>query len=149
MTRQHTTEYKYQDNKGSYLVRFGDRTLEVKFVGYLDSQLINKFCADLDLMLGIIEWPRWGYYGDLSECDGQSTETRDVLTKLHKRFMQTGCVVDAYSTDKQDVINNIIQSRQAAGLTQTNLDGQLFPDKQQAIQFIQDTLEKIESIELD
>jgi hypothetical protein len=56
-------------------VCFGDRTIEVKFVGFLSEQLIENFFADLGLMLGVIEWQFWGYYGDLTECDVESSIT--------------------------------------------------------------------------
>lgn len=107
---------------------FGDRTIEVKFVGFLSEQLIENFFADLGLMLGVIEWQFWGYYGDLTECDVESSITWDVLVELQKRFLSHGCIVDAHSIINPVAIENVVKSRKEAGLKYYLLDENLFPD---------------------
>jgi hypothetical protein len=139
-------QYKHSDDYGSYAVRFGDRTIEVKFVGFLSEQLIEKFCDDLGLMLRVVEWQFWGYYGDLTECDEQSAKTRKVLIELHKNFLRNGCIVDAYNITDPAAIEHVIESRRASGVKQSSIDNNLFPSREQAIEFIHKVLLKVEKI---
>ena len=136
--------YKHSDDLGSYSVCFGDRTIEVKFVGFLSDSLIEKFCHDLGLMLGVIEWKFWGYYGDLTECDDESVASRDILVDLQKRFLKQGCIVDAYSIINPVAIKHVTKLRKNVGLEHYLLKENLFSDHQKAIDFIHSVLLKIE-----
>ena len=138
-------QYKHSDDQGSYTVCFGDKTLEVKFVGFLSEQLIEKFCADLELMLGVIEWQYWGYYGDLSESAEQFSQTTDMLSKLLNRYIEKGCVIDAYTVSTPLAVELITKTRHGAGILKGSIEKHIFADKEQAIQFIHQILEKIEN----
>ena len=139
-----TNQYKHADEYGSYTVCFGERTIEVTFIGLLSEQLIEKYCEDLSLMLGVVEWQFWGYYGDLTKCDDDSSITRDVLVDLYKRFLKKGCIVEAYSIINSTAIDNIVKLRRAAGIEQSSLDNNLFADRLQAIEFIHSFIQKVE-----
>ena len=47
--------YKYADEHGSYSVCFGERTIGMKFVSFLNEPRLDKFCADLGMMQRVIE----------------------------------------------------------------------------------------------
>lgn len=138
-------QYKYADEKGSYTVCFGDRTIEIKFIGFLSDQLLEKFCHDLGLMLRVIEWQFWGYYGDLTDCDESSTINREILTKLRKRFYEQGCIVEAYTIANPTTIKSIVALKNAEGFENSSIDNNLFPDRSQAIEFIHNVLYKVEN----
>lgn len=139
-----SNQYKHSDEYGSYTVCLGDRTIEVKFIGFLSEPLLDKFCDDLGLMLRVIEWPFWGYYGDLTECDDKSPITRDVLVNLRKRFLEKGCIIESYSITNPTAIENIVKLRMASGIQHSELHNNLFPDRQRAIEYIHDILLKVE-----
>lgn len=142
--RPQNNQYKYSDEQGSYTVCFGDRTLEIKFIGILSDQLVEKFCEDLGLMLGVVEWRYWGYYADLTECDEESATSRKTLVDLRKRFLDKGCIVDAYTITNPDAVENLIKSSKDAGVENYLLDENIFPDRKQAIDFIHSVLLKVE-----
>jgi hypothetical protein len=135
--------YTHADEYGSYTVCFGDRTIEVKFVGFLSEPLINKFCDDLGLMLGVIEWEFWGYYGDLSECDDKSAITGDIIVNLRQRFLKQGCIVESYTITNPKSIESIVKLRIASGLEHVFLENNLFSDRHQAIEYIHKILSKV------
>jgi hypothetical protein len=135
--------YKHADEYGSYTVCFGDRTIEVKFVGFLSQPLLNKFCDDLGLMLRVIEWQFWGYYGDLSECDDKSAITGDVIVNLRERFLKHGCIVESYTITNPKSIESIVKLRMASGLEHAFLENNLFSDRHQAIEYIHKILSKV------
>jgi hypothetical protein len=138
-------QYKHADECGSYTVFFGDRTIEVKFVGFLTESLIDKFCDDLGMMLGVIEWQFWGYYGDMTECDDNSDIVRDDLVNLHKRFLKQGCVVSAYKITNPKSIENVNKMKMATGLEYSSINNNLFPDRSQAIGFIHEIILKVKN----
>lgn len=137
--------YKHADQDGSYSVFFGDRTIEVKFVGFLSEKLVEKYCQDFELMLRVIEWKQWGYYANLIECDDESATTRKVLVELNKRMLKMGCVVDAYTVTNSVTISHLIKSRKSAGISDPSLDKNLFSNRQQAIDYIHSILNKIDN----
>jgi hypothetical protein len=138
-------QYTHADDYGSYTVCFGDRTIEVKFVGFLSESLLDKFCDDLGMMLRVIEWPFWGYYGDLTQCDEKSPITREILVSLRKRFYKQGCIAEAYTITNPTNIENIVKLRKAEGLENSSIDNNLFPDRSQAIEYIHNVLLKIKN----
>ena len=138
-------QYRHSDEYGSYTVCFGDRTIEVKFVGFLSDSLLNKFCDDLGLMLGVIEWQFWGYYGDLSECDDKSAITGEFLVNLRKRFLKQGCIVESYTMTNPKSIESIMKLRVASGLEGIFLENNLFSDRYQAIEYIHNILSKVKN----
>lgn len=142
--RTKNNQYKHSDEQGSYTVCFGDRTLEIKFVGFLSDQLIEKFCIDLGLMLGVVEWQYWGYFADLTECDEESVTGRKTLVELRKRFLDKGCIVDAYTITNPVTVEHLVKSITKAGEENYLLDKNMFPDRQQAIDFIHSVLLKVE-----
>jgi hypothetical protein len=137
--------YKYADEHGSYAVCFGDRTIEMKFVGFLSEPLLDKFWAELGMMLGVIEWQYWGYYGDLTECDEKSPITQKSLVNLRKRFYNKGCIAEAYTITNPATIENVVKLRKAEGFEHASLDDNLFPERSQAIEFIHNVLFKIKN----
>ena len=143
--RVKNNQYKHSDEQGSYTVCFGDRTLEIKFVGFLSDQLIEKFCVDLGLMLGVIEWQFWGFYGDLTECDEESATSRKILVDLQQRFLSKGCIVDAYTITNPIAVEHFVKLSKEAGVENYLLDKNLFPDRQQALDFIHNILLKVEN----
>lgn len=139
-------QYKHSDEHGSYVVCFGDHIIEVKFVGSLSKQLLEKYCEDLCSMLRVIEWQYWGYYGDLTECNNESATGRDLLVDLQKKFINNGCIIDAYTVTNPVAIKHLSSSKKAAGIEYSSLDKHLFPNKQKAIDFIHNSLLKIEKV---
>jgi hypothetical protein len=139
-------QYKHSDNFGSYVVCFGEHTIEVKFVGRLSKQLLEKYCEDLSIMLKVIDWQFWGYYGDLTECNNESATSRDVLAELQRKFIIKGCIIDAYTITNPVAIKHLSSSRKAAGIKHSSLDKHLFPNKQKAIEFIHSILLKTEKV---
>jgi hypothetical protein len=137
--------YIYADEHGSYAVCFGDRTIEMKFVGFLSEPLLDKFCADLGIMLRVIEWQYWGYYGDLTECDEKSPIAQKTLVNLRKRFYSQGCIAEAYTITSPTTIEKIVKLRKAEGFEHASLDDNLFPERSQAIEFIHNVLFKIKN----
>ena len=135
-------QYKHADEYGSYTVCFGDRTIEVKLVGFLSETLLDKFCDDLGLMLGVIEWPFWGYFGDLIECEEGSATTQDVLVNLRKRFIENGCVVEAFAIAKPKAMDSLVNLETATGLKHSFNKETLFADRLHAVEFIQNFLDK-------
>jgi hypothetical protein len=136
--------YKYADSHGGYTLFFGECTIEVKVIGFLSQSLLDKFCDDLGMMLGVIEWKYWGYYGDLSECDEKSPITQEILVNLRKRFYKKGCIAEAYTITHPITIENVVRLKKAEGLD-SSIDNNLFPDRSQAIEFIQNVLSRIKN----
>jgi hypothetical protein len=138
-------QYTHSDELGSYTVCFGDRTIEVIFTGVMSEPLIEKYCADLKLMLNVIEWRYWGYYGDLTNSENQSLETNEQLIKLHKRCLENGCVVDAYTIVDPVAKAQVTKTRLASGVKAQSIDKNLFLNRREAIDFIHGILLKVEN----
>jgi hypothetical protein len=143
--RTTNNQYKYSDEFGSYTVCFGDRTIEVKLIGLLSEQLLNKFCDDLGLMLSVIEWQFWGYYGDLSECDDKSVINGDFLVNLRQRFLNQGCIVESYTISAPESIESIVKLRVASGLENVFSENNIFSDRAQATEYIHNILSKVQN----
>jgi hypothetical protein len=138
-------QYKYADEQGGYTVCFGDRTIEVTFLGLLSEQLVEKFCEDLELMLRVIEWQYWGFYGDLTKCDEKSATTRDILVKLRKLYLEHGCIVEAFNIGNPMTIESIDKLKTATGLEYSFHRDSLFTNRSHAIEFIHHVLFKVEN----
>jgi hypothetical protein len=136
-------QYKYADEFGSYTVCFGDCTIEIKFVGLLSEQIVEKFCEDLELMLRVIDWKYWGFFGDLTECDDKSATTRNVLINLRKRFLEQGFIVEAFTITNPRALDSIAKLKTATGLEYSFHEASLFADRFQAIEFIHTVLHKV------
>jgi hypothetical protein len=67
-----------------------------------------------------------------------------VLIELHKDFLRGGCIVDAYTITNSAAIEHVIESRKASGVKDPSLANNLFPNRQQAIEFIHRVLLKVE-----
>lgn len=143
--RPKDNQYKHSDDYGSYLVCFGDCTIEIKFVGLLSEQLVEKFCKDLELMLGVIEWQYWGFFGDLTECDDKSATTRDVLVNLRNRFLEQGCIVEAFTVINPAAVESIVKLKTATGLEHSFHGNSLFTERVKAIEFIHNVLLKVKN----
>jgi hypothetical protein len=140
-----SNQYKHSDDYGSYLVCFGDSTIEIKFVGLLSEQLVEKFCKDLKLMLGVIEWQYWGFFGDLTECVEKSAITRYVLVNLRNKFLEQGCIVEAFTVINPAAVESIVKLKTARGLGNSFHGNNLFTERVNAIEFIHNVLLKVKS----
>lgn len=138
-------QYKHSDDYGSYTVCFGDRTIEIKFIGILGEMLIKKFCEDLEMMLRVIDWQYWGVYCDLIECDEASATTQDVLVNLSKLFLAHGCIVETFTVSKPKLLESATKLKAATGLEYSFHENSLFSNRTEAIKFIHNVLHKIKN----
>jgi hypothetical protein len=96
-------------------------------------------------MLGVIEWQYWGFFGDLTECDDKSATIRDVLVNLRNRFLEQGCIVEAFTVINPAAVESIVKLKTATSLENSFHGNSLFTERANAIKFIHNVLLKDKS----
>ncbi|MFT6045523.1 MAG: hypothetical protein ACI9WC_001223 [Arenicella sp.] len=111
----------------------------------MSEQLVEKFCKDLELILGVIEWQYWRFFGDLTECDKKSATTRDVLANLRNRFLEQGSIIEAFALINHVAVESKVKLNTATGFENSFHGNSLYTERVNAIEFIQNVLLKIQS----
>ena len=134
-----TLEFFEKDKYGSYKLNFVDNILRATVVGAIGESLSKKFTRDVQQICTQINLPCWGYYGDLSQCEGYTGQAARHLPEANRVAAEAGCKVDAYFMTSALAISQMSKMREQAG-NESNFAERMFASEQQALEFIRQFL---------
>lgn len=137
-------EYSASDRHGSYKLNYRDKILRSVVKGAIGGSLARKFNQDIAIIFTLITDSRWGYFGDLSQCEAYTDEALALLPVSHLGAITSGCCVDAYLMGTALTHEQLRRVRKIAGI-ESELEQQVFDSSKECEAFIYAALSDIDS----
>lgn len=133
--------FSYKDKYGGYKLSLGQGIIHAEMIGALGDSLSKRFYSDLQTIIQQHSATGWGYFSDLTQCEGMTKTAEQGLCNCYVFSTSNGCIVDAYCLPSPLIGDQISRMRLKAGIT-GDTGKHIFKSPPEAIAFIEHIMAK-------